>query len=56
MFYNKMINSGSIISLIIPRKYMFDWKKPTVQMLADGNHGMKATEHYLKDVMQKQVK
>ena len=33
MFYNKMINSGSIVSLILPRKYMFDWKKPTVQML-----------------------
>ena len=33
MFYNKMINNGLIIGLIKSRKYMFDWKKPTVQML-----------------------
>ena len=33
MFYNKMINNGLIIGLIQSRKYMFDWKKPTVQML-----------------------
>ena len=28
-----MINNGLIIGLIKSRKYMFDWKKPTVQML-----------------------
>ena len=28
-----MINNGLIIGLIQSRKYMFDWKKPTVQML-----------------------
>ena len=28
-----MINNGMIIGLINSRKYMFDWKKPTVQML-----------------------
>ena len=28
-----MINNGLIIGLINSRKYMFDWKKPTVQML-----------------------
>ena len=33
MFYNKIINNGLIIGLIKSRKYMFDWKKPTVQML-----------------------
>tara|TARA_Y100000768_G_C23848829_1_gene619922 strand:- start:52 stop:504 length:453 start_codon:yes stop_codon:yes gene_type:complete len=33
MFYNKIINNGLIIALIKLRKYMFDWKKPTVQML-----------------------
>jgi len=35
---------------------MFDWKKPTVQMLGSGNLGMMATKLYSKDVLQKLVR
>ena len=46
MQYNDNLNNNK----------MFDWKKPTVQMLEDGNHGNDGHQALFKRCIAKQVK